>query len=182
MNEAGCFEAGVAGATAGEAQFAQGNALMYAGLSSFKSTLNLANPQFHYAFHAFPGGTRPAQTTTFLNLNYSLSVNARSSTRNQAAAQTFVDFIARPEQNALYTKIQGGVTQYEFMKGQLPAFMSPLIPVLRDREYVVNPQQTWWNANVLLALAQNGIGLITGQRSIDDVLNAMDAAWQQGPS
>jgi class 3 adenylate cyclase len=25
-------------------------------------------------------------------------------------------------------------------------------------------------------------GLLTGQRSIDDVLNAMDAAWKQGPA
>ena len=28
----------------------------------------------------------------------------------------------------------------------------------------------------------DGLGLITGQTSIDDVLNAMDAAWKQGPS
>jgi hypothetical protein len=34
----------------------------------------------------------------------------------------------------------------------------------------------------LLALQDNQIGLITGQRSIDDVLNAMDAAWKQGPT
>ena len=44
------------------------------------------------------------------------------------------------------------------------------------------PDPTWWNASVLLALQQDGIGLITGQRSIDDVLNAMDAAWKQGPA
>ena len=32
------------------------------------------------------------------------------------------------------------------------------------------------------ALAAFTIGPISGQTSIDDVLNAMDAAWKQGPS
>ena len=54
--------------------------------------------------------------------------------------------------------------------------------MFKQHRYVIAPYQTWWNANVLLALEQDGIGLITGQRSIDDVLNAMDAAWKQGPA
>jgi hypothetical protein len=33
-----------------------------------------------------------------------------------------------------------------------------------------------------VALNQDGLGLITGQTTIDGVLNAMDAAWKQGPS
>ena len=60
--------------------------------------------------------------------------------------------------------------------------MSDVATVFEERRYVVNPYQSWWNANVLLALQQNEVGLITGQRSIDDVLTAMDAAWKQGPS
>jgi hypothetical protein len=60
--------------------------------------------------------------------------------------------------------------------------MSAFTPIFNRREYVLNPQQSWWNANVMLALEQDGIGLITGQESIDDVLNAMDAAWKQGPT
>jgi hypothetical protein len=59
--------------------------------------------------------------------------------------------------------------------------MSALASVFTAHEYVIIPEQSWWNANVSLAL-QQGLGLITGQRSIDDVLNAMDAAWKQGPS
>ena len=33
-----------------------------------------------------------------------------------------------------------------------------------------------------LSLQQDAIGLLTGQRSIDDVLGATDAAWKQGPA
>jgi hypothetical protein len=60
--------------------------------------------------------------------------------------------------------------------------MSAMAPVLASHAYVVNPGMTWWNANVSPLLQQDQIGLITGQSSIDDILNAMDAAWKQGPS
>jgi hypothetical protein len=46
---------------------------------------------------------------------------------------------------------------------------------------VIAPIYSWGNANVGLTLEQNAIGVITRQRSIDDVLKAMDAAFKQGP-
>jgi raffinose/stachyose/melibiose transport system substrate-binding protein len=184
MNNAGCFERGVAGtvAASARAQFANGQALMYPGISGFSGAIAAGSPQFTYTFHPFPGGTAPGQVTTYLNLSPSMSVNIHSSAQNQAAAQTFVDFAARPKQNADYAEANGSLTQYEFLKGQIPSFMSAFTQVFKRREYVLNPQQSWWNANVMLALEQDGIGLITGQESIDDVLNAMDAAWKQGPT
>jgi raffinose/stachyose/melibiose transport system substrate-binding protein len=54
--------------------------------------------------------------------------------------------------------------------------MSPLRPLFRSKEYVVLPSTTWWNPDVVLAFEQDGLGLITGQETVDDVLNAMDAA------
>jgi raffinose/stachyose/melibiose transport system substrate-binding protein len=185
MNQAGCFQPGVTGTTTGASaalQFAEGRGLMLAGQSSSKGPIDASSPQFSYSFSPFPGGTEPSQTRTLINLTASLSVNARSTTANQAAAQTFIDFIARPKQDALYTELTGGLTQYEFLKKQLPAFMAPSAQVFTDNEYVIAPSRFWWNPNVQLALQTYGIGVITGQSSIDVVLNAMDAAWKQGPS
>jgi hypothetical protein len=62
-----------------------------------------------------------------------VGVNARSSAQNQAAAQTFVDFIARPAQDALFARLSGGLTQYEFLKGQIPSFMSDFATTFKDR-------------------------------------------------
>jgi raffinose/stachyose/melibiose transport system substrate-binding protein len=59
---------------------------------------------------------------------------------------------------------------------------SDVAAMIKDHAYVVNPSQKWWNANVLLALQTDEPGLLTGQESVDDVLNAMDAAWKEGPS
>ena len=184
MNSAGCFEPGAAGTSAASAvvQFALGRALMFANTSSQKGAIDAAGPQFTYSQHPFPGGTAGNQTSSFLNLNFSVSVNAHASAQNQAAARTFVDFLARPKQNALYAQLVGGLTQYEFLKGHVPLFMSAFTPMFREHHYVINPEETWWNANVLLALETYAVGLITGQSSIDGVLNAMDAAWKQGPA
>jgi raffinose/stachyose/melibiose transport system substrate-binding protein len=183
MNSAGCFEPGFIGTTTASAAvgFAQGQSLMFPNTSSQKGVIDAAIPQFAYSFDPFPGGTAPNQTTTALNLNFAPAVNAHVSAQNQTAAQTFIDFLARPKQTALYAQIQGGVTQYEFLTGQIPTFMSDFSPIFKNREYVVLPEQTWWNASIAIAL-QTGVGVLTGQRSIDDVLNAMDAAWKQGPS
>jgi raffinose/stachyose/melibiose transport system substrate-binding protein len=110
-----------------------------------------------------------------------VSVNAHSSAQNQAAAQTFVDFIARPAQDRLFAQLTGGLTQYEFLKDQIPAFMSDFATIFTEHEYVVAPSSTWWNPNVWGALTTDGIGLITGQETPDSILQAMDAAWKQGP-
>jgi raffinose/stachyose/melibiose transport system substrate-binding protein len=60
--------------------------------------------------------------------------------------------------------------------------MSSIAPLLAAHEYVIDPSQLWWNPNVLLALNQDEVGLLTGQSTVDDILTAMDAAWRQGPA
>jgi raffinose/stachyose/melibiose transport system substrate-binding protein len=185
MNDAGCFQQGALGVQGGSiaAQlFAQGQGLMFAMQSGQKGTIDApVSPQFSYSYHRFPGGTSPTQTTTYIAFGPEVSVNAHSSPGNQRAAQTLVDFVARPQQNALDARLSGGLSQQEFLKGQIPAFMSSMRPVLAKHRYVTNPVASWWNADTLTAMQAIQIGLITGQNSIDDVLKAMDAAWQLGP-
>jgi raffinose/stachyose/melibiose transport system substrate-binding protein len=137
---------------------------------------------FSYSFYPFPGGASASQIRTFVLPVASLSVNAHASPQAQAAAQTFIAFIARPDQDALWAKTLGVLTPFELLKGQAPPFMSPLAPALKGHGWVLNPDLTWWNPDVLLALRTDAIGLVTGQETIDGVLNAMDAAWKQGPS
>jgi raffinose/stachyose/melibiose transport system substrate-binding protein len=184
MNTAGCFQPGAAGtsAAAAGALFAQGQGLMFPAITNMKGVIDAGNPKFAYSHHLFPGGTDPNETRTFVHLSLSPGVNVHAGPEAQAAAHKFIDFFARPKQNALFAEIQGGSTQYQFKKKQLPGFMSSELSAVEQGKYVISPVETWWNSNVLLQLQQNQIGLITGQRSIDDVLNAMDAAWKQGPT
>jgi raffinose/stachyose/melibiose transport system substrate-binding protein len=183
MNTAGCFERGVSATStpSAAAQFAQGQALMYTALSQTKGTIDMGAPQFTYSFHPFPDGTGPVQTESAFTPVATIGVNSHSSAGAQHAAQTFVDFIARPKQDSLFAQTAGGLTQYQFLHQQIPDYMSDFSSVFKQHRYLITPTQTWWNASVLNALQENEIGLLTGQRSIDDILNAMDAAWKQGP-
>jgi raffinose/stachyose/melibiose transport system substrate-binding protein len=182
LNQAGCFEPGATGVGSGQVPFAQQQGLLYGAISNFKAQVDAAQPQFAYSFHPFPGGATAGQTTTFLNLSPEMSVNAHAGAANQAAAHTFIDFLGRAKQSALFAQLSGAVSQYDFLKGQLPSFMSGMTAIVHAHAYVINPAETWWNPSVNGVLEQDGIGLITGQESIDDVLNAMDAAWRQGPA
>jgi raffinose/stachyose/melibiose transport system substrate-binding protein len=183
LNDAGCFDPGVTGVVNPPlGQFAQGGGLMLVTNSSNKGNLDTFSPEFPSSFHPFPAGTVPGQTETLIQLGGSLSVNAHSSPEKQAAARTFIDFVARPAQNALYTKVIGNLTQREFLRNELPSFMQPMASVFAAHAYAINPIFTWWNPDVGLVLQQDGIGLLTGQLTTDQLLRAMDAAWKQGPS
>jgi raffinose/stachyose/melibiose transport system substrate-binding protein len=184
MNNAGCFAPGASGTTTAgaSAEFAQGQGLMMVLSSGSKSSIDDASPQFRYTFHPFPAGATAGPTPMMVGMGNGLSVNAHSSPADQAAAQTFIDFVARPAQDALYAKIKGSLTQHQFLHDQVQPFMSSsFVPLLAAHEYVVSPIQTWSNPNVGLTLYQDEVGLLTGQSTVDGILAAMDAAWQQGP-
>jgi raffinose/stachyose/melibiose transport system substrate-binding protein len=178
MNTNACFEPGFTAPGAGNS-FLQGQGLM----TAVTSTNRPMDPApFSYNFYPFPGGTSPSQIRTFVSPIASLSINAHASPQAQAAAQTFIDFVARPDQVALWAQMVGGLTPFELLKGQAPSFMSPLAPALKAHDWVLNPDVTWWNGDVLVAFETDAVGLVTGQETIDGVLKAMDAAWRQGPA
>jgi raffinose/stachyose/melibiose transport system substrate-binding protein len=177
MTNNACFEPGFTGTVA--PLFLQGQALMNPVTSSLKP---IDPAPFSYSFYPFPGGTSPSQIRTFVNPVPSLSINAHASPQAQAAAQTFIDFVARPDQDALWAQTVGALTPFELLKGQAPPFMAPFAPALKAHDWVLNPYVTWWNPDVLLALGTDAIGLVTGQETPDSILQAMDAAWKHGPS
>ena len=182
MNDAGCFEPDNGGtSTGGLTAFAQGQGLMVPALSSNRGLIAAGSPQFAYSQHAIPNGVDPGETVGMIRLGSGPAVNVHSPTANQAAAQTFVNFVARPAQDGLEAELAGGLSQYEFVKGELPAYMASLQPLLAAHQYGLDPSQSWWNADVANSFQTNAVGLLTGQTTIDGVLKAMDAAWQEGP-
>jgi raffinose/stachyose/melibiose transport system substrate-binding protein len=184
MKNAGCFQQGAAALTspAGDVMFGQGRALMYVCLTSHKNVID-ANLQIKYSQQPFPAprGVAPDKTYVLLNLSLGLAVNAHSSPERQVAAQTFIDFLAQPKQNETFARITGGVSHQQFAKQQLPGYLSTFRARFKNHKYGVNPIETFWNADTGDALTKYGTGLITGQNTVDDVLEAMDDAWKKGP-
>jgi raffinose/stachyose/melibiose transport system substrate-binding protein len=183
LNNAGCYQSGPAGTTAKSAatQFAQGQALTYANMTSKKGEIDGYAPRFGFSQHPFPITNKPNDSTVMLIVGFGWSVNAHSSKIKRTAAQKFIDYIARPENGAMYARLNGGLSQEQFKKGKLPGYLSSYSRLYKAHKYDVNPVQKWWNSAVGTVLTNYGPGLLTGQVSIDDTLAAMDAAWRQGP-
>jgi raffinose/stachyose/melibiose transport system substrate-binding protein len=183
LNDAGCFQPGPAATTgpSGDAIFAQGQTLTYAMVTSHKGAIDATSPQFTYSQSPFPASDDPGRIVVELHFPFGVGVNAHSSAQSQAAAQTFIDFAANPDQDALIARIGGGLSEAQLKKGRFPPHLSSFLPLYEQGRYAINPIETWWNAGVGNALSTYGTGLLTGQESVDDVLKAMDAAWQLGP-
>jgi len=183
MNQAECFQPGPAATTgpAGDSMFAQGQTLAYSMTTGHKGAIDAAKPAFTYTQRPFPAAERSAQNVVLLQLAPALSVNAHASKQNQAAAQQFVDFLARPDEGAVFARINGGLSEAQLRAARFPGYLSSFLPLYTQGRYGINPIETWWNASVGNALTTYGTGLLTGQESIDDVLEAMDAAWKLGP-
>jgi raffinose/stachyose/melibiose transport system substrate-binding protein len=184
MGNAECFQTGPAGTSGpvGDAMFAQGQGLTYAMVTSHKGAIDAGKPAFAYSQSPFPASrTNPRETVVELHFPFGLGINAHASAANQAAAQAFIDFLARPDQNALMAEIGGGLSNSQLRTGRLPKYLSSFVPLYKQGRYAVNPIETWWNAGVGNALTTYGTGLLTGQNTVDDVLKAMDVAWKLGP-
>jgi raffinose/stachyose/melibiose transport system substrate-binding protein len=85
--------------------------------------------------------------------------------------------VGSPEEAKAYADLAGlvpitGVTADDL----LPSY-EPIGDLLENGEYTPLPLETWPNPAVYDALGVGVQGLLTGQKTVDQVLADMDAAW-----
>lgn len=182
MANDGCFETGYQGISSPQAiaDFAAGQELSFGVSSGNAGGITADNPNLQYVMYPFPSGTSSKTKEAEVNPDFSLSINAKST--NRAAALTFINFLARPGQDALYAKLLGVVTQVSYKENVLPPILAGFKKAALKGQVVVGPISGWWNSSVLGALLTDASGIPTGQISPDAVLAAMDTAWDLGPS
>ncbi|MFC9351821.1 ABC transporter substrate-binding protein [Arthrobacter sp. NPDC057013] len=178
LNDAGCFQKGAAGAgfDAITKGLASGTSLSgFIPAPSWKQ-LKSAAADSDFNVRALPADRSTDKGFVYASANYAFSINAAS--KNKEAAKAFLDWAAQPEQTKTFADIDGalpvtGLDKYDF-KASAYKNVGDLI---KDRNYGPLPNSQWPNSAVYDALATGVQGLITGQKSPDDVLKAMDAAW-----
>jgi len=140
------------------------------------ATLQKGNPDLDFGYFTL-GAEDPDDSQVAVTLNTLISVNAAS--KNLEAAKAFVDFIATPEQSALYAETAGTVSPTDAAAGTVPADMNPTMAQLfKDGRVKPQPNVDWPNSAVYNeALGQGVQGLFTGQKTVDQVLQDMDNAW-----
>jgi raffinose/stachyose/melibiose transport system substrate-binding protein len=179
LNDAGCFQKGAAGAgfDAITKGLASGTSVAAFAPGPTWKQLKSAAADADFAVRALPA-EESGKGFVYASANYAFSINAAS--KNKEAAKEFLDWAAEPEQTKEFAEIDGalpvtGLDSYDF-EGSAYKNVGDLI---KDGHYGPLPNSQWPNSSVYDALATGVQGLITGQKTADQVLQAMDAAWGQ---
>lgn len=177
MNEAGCFQDGVAGGNFDSITSALGSG------SSFSAALpGSAVPSISAAtgieltVQAFP----PANDQTphlLTSANNAWAINASAEQFAKDSAQAFLEWVAMPAQAAEFAQISGAIPITGVVAEDLPAAYQPVGMLLEGGNYAPLPNATWPNPAVYDELSRGVQGLLTGQTTVDQVLESMDTAW-----
>jgi raffinose/stachyose/melibiose transport system substrate-binding protein len=177
MNNAGCFSPDAANPSGviGPQQFAAGQALTLGSVTSSVPSLLAINPNLHIGFYPFPADTA-AKTVVSLNAVFPLAVNAASP--QKPAAMQFIDFLARPNENALYAKIINSISALQLKVHYVPSYLAPLNTWLKGKNKTrPDAFRTWPTSATNVTLDTELSALLTGQATTQQVLAAMDDSW-----
>lgn len=179
LNDAGCFQSGVEGAgfDAITNGLTQGKGLSMFGPSGAATEINkAADGHASFAVEAFPAEKTSDKQFAIASSNYSYSISANS--KNKVAAQKFLDWMAEPEQSKALADDQGTLPVSGLEDLDLTGTVyEPVEDILKSGDYTPLPNSQWPNAAVYDALGAGVQGLFTGQKTVDQVLADMDAAW-----
>jgi raffinose/stachyose/melibiose transport system substrate-binding protein len=178
MSKAGCFQKGAAGAAvpAAVGLVSSGKALMFpAPIDALGFIRAGAKNGDQFAAFPLPGDT-PDQTTAMVSYSPSLVVSAAS--KNKNAATKFVEFAATPEQADVAAKASGVISLQAAKSGKLPDAVSSFTDLLKNNKVTGYAPDAWTSGGPFnTAMIGGASGLLTGQKTPEQVLQAMDQQW-----
>ena len=177
MNEGGCFQDGAAGGTFDSitAGIGGGTSLTAAVPGSAATSIGEA-AGLELTVQAFPPADGQGDCT-LASANYAWAINSAADDGAKAAAQEFLDWVAQPEQAQKYAELSGAVPITGVSADGLLPVYEPIGDLLESGAYTGLPNATWPNPAIYDALGVGVQGLLTGQKTVDQVLEEMDAAW-----
>jgi len=179
MNDKGCFQDGAAGGTFDSITqgMGGGTSLTAAVPGSAAASIGDATGA-ELNVQAFPPADGE-KAFTVTGANYAWGINAASDDAVKASAQAFLDWVAQPENAQAYADLSGSVPITGIDSETLLPEYAPIGDLLANGDYAGLPNATWPNPAVYDALGVGVQGLLTGQKTVDQVLADMDAAWDQ---
>lgn len=174
MNKAGCFQPGVEGGgfDAITQGIIQGSSLAAIIPSGAAADLKQNAKDQDFLVQPIPPASG-GKAYGIAGADYAISI--AKNTKNADAAKKFVEWTATEKGQSTFAKAGGGMppTTSDFAG----TVFEPVSEIVKDKSYVPLPNSSWPNSNVYDALGTGVQGLLTGQKTVDDVLKAMDAAW-----
>lgn len=179
LNTAGCFQPGPEGGSPETVtpEFAAGKILGIFAPAGIAVNLESVAPDSKISVAAFPGKTAD-DTFLFASPSNALAINAASP--HVEAAKALLEFWMQPKQLDAFADVSGNVSLTSILNGTPVADrFASLEPYLTDpARNAPLPNLLWPNPEVYDALGTGVQGLLTGQTTVEQTLQAMDAAWQ----
>lgn len=178
LYDGGCFQPGAEGAgfdaiTNGLAQGISVGSFIPSG--SAVEIATAAPPEADFKVQPFPAADG-GDPYIIASSNYTISINAASEKKDAAA--DFVEWLATPEAQEIYYEASGLLPIASYQDLDLSdTIYSPVVDLLAEGAYAPLPNNIWPNPSVYEALQVGVQGLLTGQKTVDQVLADMDAAW-----
>lgn len=172
MVKADCFYPGAASRTSEEsnALVKQNKAVLSFTPTGAYSFAERARPGRESALVPMVGSTG----ADLLMLNPG-GISVAKKSQHVDAAKKFVQYVS--EHLDVYQENTGYTSPFAFKSGKMPDFASALQPFADAEKYEFAPGTVWPSAGPAQAAFKMMAGLFNGQSSVDDVLKAMDAAW-----
>ena len=177
MNKAGCFQDGAAGAGFADLTNASssGKAFgFFAPSGAAKSIMDAAGG--HVTLVAL-GAPSPADKN-YLTISSDIGLAGNAKTKSPKLVEDFIKFSVSPEEAKKFADAQGTIPIGSDINAAdlLPQY-KPVADQLTKKDYRTFAVDSWTNPQVYQALGSGVTGLLTGQKTVDDVLKDMDAAW-----
>jgi raffinose/stachyose/melibiose transport system substrate-binding protein len=180
LMKARCFPEDVAGVQAPVhlQRFAAGKAAMYPMPSQAIGAVRAAGGNFRIS--AFPMPADDAANTKLMAASGIIAVlNVKS--KRLDAAKKLLQFMSQPEQRVAYATKAGTVALGAGPGGSdvLFAALEPLLPYFESNRLITAHYFFWPNGGVVQQFATSMQGILTGQKTADDVLADTDRAWDR---
>lgn len=180
MNAAGCFPKGIAGQgfDAVLGGLVKGSALTTPLPSSVAAELSHAAAGTTFTVNALPP-TSAGSPYLLAGPSFGIAVSKAASPAAKAAADKFLDWLAKPANQATLAGYEGSIPRDAVAdKSKISPVFSGVADLLVAGEYTYLPSNDWSSPAVSQALGTGVQSLLTGSGDIDAILAAMDAAWK----
>lgn len=177
MNKAGCFQDGAAGAGFNDLTnlSTQGKTFgFFAPSGAVKSIEDAAGGHVKLIALGFPS---PAGKN-YLSISSDIGLAGNAKTKSPKLVEDFIKFSVSPAEAKKFAEAQGTIPIGGDLKADdlLPQYQ-PVADQLTNKQYRTFAVDNWTNPQVYNALGVGVTGLLTGQKTVDDVLKDMDAAY-----
>ena len=180
LNKAGCFQPGAAGAGFADLTNASssGKAFgFFAPSGAAKSIMDAAGG--HVTLVAL-GAPSPADKN-YLTISSDIGLAGNAKTKSPKLVEDFIKFSVSPDEAKKFAEAQGTIPiGTDINAADLLPQYKPVAEQLTNKDYRTFAVDEWTNPEVYNALGTGVTGLLTGQKTVDEVLKDMDTAWDNG--